>query len=97
MNGDRFPQFWQLAQAYFHQDWPEVSGPTWQDVVDGWRRDHADDEADALLAEIDEMLSGMNEDEIRQVLLAADLNYHREPGASRSWLVDVRDRLSDAS
>jgi len=91
------PELTSLAQAYFHQDWYEVSGDTWQAVVDHYCRDANTHERTELIAEIDDVLGRFvgRDSELRALLhRPIDLNYVLTDETARPWLIAVRDRVA---
>lgn len=88
----------QLMAAYFHQDFDLEHGTDdWEPVVDLFIRTESH-RIPGVIRELDELLDAPDTD--LSTHLGGLGNYYwpgDEPGATRTWLIAIRDRLSAAS
>lgn len=86
----------QLMAAYFHQDWSDEYGGSWEAAVDDFAR-REPHRAGGVIVEIARLLeSHQSEDALGQAL--DDLGNCRDAGdandAYRSWLIEINQRLA---
>jgi hypothetical protein len=87
-----------LLMAYFNEDWRDISGETWQDVVADFATHQSGDDRQSALTELDELLSdGVSEPDIDWLLhrgVHASVNSDRFGYPTwTAWLEAVRDEL----
>jgi hypothetical protein len=89
----------QLMSAYFHQDWSDEYGGTWQVAVDDFIR-REPDRLSALKLELAELLDSTTDDAALGARLDALGSYYW-PGdaahAHREWVTAIRDHVTSAT